>query len=167
MFMKEYRQYFEQVQRLVCRCIILVFGGVVMKNCRIGWGSGIFACLFAWNVVAGTATVQSLSSIKPPAEFDNIHVQPLSSDKHASEYLIFVRRGVKAHYHASHSETLYIIEGRGKMQVGDQLHTVGAGSFLKVPEGVVHGLEVTSTGPLVALSVQAPEFNGKDRIFVE
>lgn len=113
------------------------------------------------------AVFKALPAIQPPADYDNIHVVPLSSDKHASEFLIYVRQAVKAHIHESHSETLYIIAGEGEMQVGEQTYIITVGSFLKVPEGVVHGVRVTSAEPLVALSIQAPEFKGKDRVFID
>lgn len=133
----------------------------------------IIVCLLGVMGVIGTVavqaggTVQSLLAIEPPASYDNVHVHRLSSDKHASEFLIFVKRGVKAHYHAFHSETVYILSGKGEMRIGDQVVGVESGSFLKIPEGTIHGLTVTSAEPMVALSVQAPEFKGKDRVFVE
>ena len=71
------------------------------------------------------------------------------------------------HRHQQHSETLYILSGTGDMQLGDTNVALAAGSFVKIPEGMVHSLTVTSSAPLVALSVQAPEFFGMDRVFVE
>jgi len=126
--------------------------------------------LFVASVAVGaqaSAVAKSLLAIKPPANYENVHVVPLSTDKHASEFLIFVKQGVKPHIHEWHSERIYVISGAGEMQVGNNTRAIQSGSFVKIPEGMVHGVEVTSAEPLVVLSVQAPEFKGKDRVFVE
>lgn len=109
---------------------------------------------------------QSLATMQPAAA-DNLEVVKLASDKHASQFLIFVRQAVKNHRHLTHSETIYILEGSGQMQLGDRRFAIGPGDFIQVPEGVVHGVTVTSATPLKALSVQAPEFDGTDRVWVD
>lgn len=117
-------------------------------------------------LAAGTAHAQKLllSEIQPPADLDNIHVAKLNSDKNASDFIVFVKKYVPLHKHLLHTETLYILEGTGVMQLGDEEFEVGPGDYIKVPEGTPHGVRTTSTVPLKALSVQAPEFFGKDRV---
>lgn len=143
----------------------------MIKSYAILKSAGLLAVLlFSISVAAGTqasAVAKSLLAITPPAAYENVHVVPLSTDKHASEFLIFVKQGVKAHIHERHSETIYVISGEAEMRVGNSKRAIQAGTFVKVPEGMVHGVKVTSTEPLVVLSVQAPEFKGKDRVFVE
>lgn len=108
-----------------------------------------------------------LADTQPPADLANIHVVKLNSDKHASDFIVFVKKFVPLHKHVFHTETLYILEGTGLMQLGDEEFAVGPGDYIKVPEGTPHGVKTTSTVPLKALSVQAPEFFGKDRVRVE
>jgi len=111
--------------------------------------------------------ILNLEAIAAPAEFDNIHLIPLGSDKHASEYLIFVKKKVAAHYHAKHSEIVYVLAGEGIMTLGESKKPVKKGDYIRIPEGTVHAVEVTSKQPMKVLSMQAPEFKGKDRIFVK
>ena len=108
-----------------------------------------------------------LADILPPADLDNIHVVKLNSDKNASDFIVFVKRFVPLHKHVLHTETIYILEGNGVMRLGDEEFEIGPGDYIKVPEGTAHSVKTTSTMPLKALSVQAPEFFGKDRVKVE
>jgi len=109
----------------------------------------------------------AMADIKAPADLDNIHVVKLYSDKHASDFIVFVKKSVPLHKHAFHSETIYILEGTGIMRLGDETFEVKPGDFIKVPEGTPHAVKTTSEMPLKALSIQAPEFFGKDRIPVK
>ncbi|MEZ5529835.1 MAG: cupin domain-containing protein [Porticoccaceae bacterium] len=117
----------------------------------------------------GTANAQKLllEEIQPPADLDNIHVAKLNSDKNASDFIVFVKKYVPLHKHVFHTETIYILEGPGVMQLGDEEFEVKSGDYIKVPENTPHGVRTTSSVPLKALSVQAPEFFGKDRVPVE
>lgn len=108
-----------------------------------------------------------LADIHPPEDLDNIHVVKLNSDKNASDFIVFVKRFVPLHQHVFHTETIYILEGSGVMQLGDEKFEVKPGDYIKVPEGTPHAVKTTSDVPLKALSVQAPEFLGKDRVRVE
>ncbi len=110
---------------------------------------------------------QNLSTITAPGNFDNIHVQPLGSDQYASESIVFVRKQIAAHYHAEHTELVYILAGTGIMQLGDEKSKNSAGDFIFITQGVVHSVQVTSDIPLKVLSIQTPEFKGKDRVFIK
>ncbi len=110
---------------------------------------------------------QSLDTIKPPAVYDNIYSRPLYSDSLVSSFVIFIKREVKAHKHVTHAEHVYILEGEGEMTVGKNKMKVKKGDMVFIPKGTVHSLKVTSSNPVKVLSVQAPYFDGKDRIFVE
>lgn len=120
----------------------------------------------AGNQTQNQDNIHNLERVSAPTAFDNIHLIPLGSDKHASEYLIFIKHKVAAHYHAKHSEIVYVLAGEGVMILGEHKKQVGKGDYIRIPEGIVHALEVTSKEPMKVLSVQAPEFKGKDRIFV-
>ena len=113
------------------------------------------------------AEQKALIDIKAPTDLDNIHVVKLNSDRNSTDFVIFIRKQVPLHKHVKHSETLYVLEGSGQMQLGDETIRVHPGDYIKVPEGVVHGVIVDSENPLKVLSVQAPEFFGKDRVKVD
>lgn len=109
----------------------------------------------------------NLDSVQEPSSYENIHIQKLFSDKNASSFLIFVKKEVKLHKHLHHSETIYIMEGSGRMILGNQTIDVKKGDLIFVPENTAHSVLVTSDIPLKVISNQAPEFDGKDRVILE
>lgn len=118
--------------------------------------------------ICGSAAAQTplnLLTLQPDTTFENIHVQPLATDSLVSSFVVWVKKEVRLHHHAFHTETLLILEGTGTMQYGDSTVEVGPGHFLAVPKQTAHNLVVTSEIPVKALSIQAPQFHGKDRVF--
>ena len=121
-------------------------------------------CLF----LAGRAqSQQSMDTIKPPAAYDNIYNRPLYSDSLSSSFMIFIKKEVKMHAHVTHTEQVYVLEGEGEMTVGAKVMKVKKGDIIFIPKNTVHGLKVTSLAPMKVLSVQAPYFDGKDRVMME
>jgi mannose-6-phosphate isomerase-like protein (cupin superfamily) len=108
---------------------------------------------------------QSLDTIKAPAKFENIYSRVLHSDSLASSFVIFIKNEVKPHKHAEHSEQVLILEGNGEMTMGDKTFKVKRGDLIYIPKGTFHSVKTMSKMPLKVLSVQAPYFDGKDRIF--
>ena len=109
-------------------------------------------------------SLQSLDTIKPPMVYDNIYNRPLFSDSLMSSFVIFIKKEVKSHKHFSHSEHVYILEGEAEMYVGEKKTKIKKGDIVFVPKNTFHSLRVTSLSPLKVISLQAPFFDGKDRI---
>lgn len=95
-----------------------------------------------------------------------IHVEKLCTDSLSSGFLIWMKEGVKAHFHAKHTEYVMILEGSGEMEMDSVVHTVSPGQLIHIPQKTIHGVKVSSEAPLKVLSIQTPEFKGMDRIFV-
>ncbi len=105
---------------------------------------------------------------EPDGDFENIKVKKLALDSLSSGFLIWVKKNVRPHRHEFHSETVYIIEGEGEMVVDNDTLHIKPGSYVFIPTNKVHSLTVDeSKGVMKALSVQAPFFDGTDRVFVE
>jgi quercetin dioxygenase-like cupin family protein len=109
---------------------------------------------------------QASKSLAPTAEFENVSVRPLFSDAHASGFVIWIKQKVGLHKHASHSETVYILEGKGEMRLGDETFVVKPGDVIFIPEGTPHAVTVTK-GVMKVISIQAPQFDGSDRILLD
>ncbi len=128
------------------------------------------ALLFAvfFTSFAGAQTHINIKDIKPDKDFDNIHIKKISDDEEQTTFVIWVKKSVKAHYHAVHSENIYVVEGKGKMTVDGKEIEIGPGDYLNFYKKVPHAvLEVTSKKPLKVISVQCPQFKGEDRVFIE
>lgn len=65
-------------------------------------------------------------------------------------------RGVGAHSHEANEELFYVIAGVMTFRVGDETVEAPAGSFLRVPAGVVHGFENRTSEPAGVLNVFIP-----------
>ncbi|MFL5752849.1 MAG: cupin domain-containing protein [Bacteroidia bacterium] len=130
---------------------------------KIAFISSVFVFLFSSSSLAQ----QSLDTIRPPSSFENIYSRPLHSDSLVSSFVIFIKKEVKEHKHAAHSEQVLILEGNGEMTLGDKKFRVKRGDLITIPKNTFHSVKTTSKIPLKVLSVQAPFFDGKDRIFKE
>ena len=109
---------------------------------------------------------QSLDTIKAPANYENIYMRKLYSDStDVSSFVIFIRNEVKTHKHVSHAEHVMVLEGMGMMTLGDSKFKIKKGDIIFIPKGTYHSvLSISKKSALKVLSIQAPFFDGKDRI---
>lgn len=109
-----------------------------------------------------------IPDVKPDAEYENISIKKIADSEDQTTYIIWVKANVRAHYHAVHTENIYIVSGTARMTLKGKEISIKPGDYLNFPRGVVHAvLEVTSEEPLQVISIQSPRFEGNDRIFVE
>lgn len=108
----------------------------------------------------------NIEQMVAPSDLENVKVVQLASNQDASQFLIFIKKSVPLHLHKEHSEMVYIVDGEGKMQLGDKSFTIKKGDFVKIDENTPHGVTVTSQQPLKVLSTQTPEYFGKDKHLV-
>ena len=64
--------------------------------------------------------------------------------------------GASAHVHREHADAFYVLDGELAFLLGDEEHVLGAGTFVVVPPGVVHGFRNTDAGEVRFLNVHAP-----------
>lgn len=122
-------------------------------------------------ILAGCfATAQTHLEINQTAEELGLWTKntvPLASDSNCSAFAIRVKEEVKAHYHAFHTENLYVLKGKAQMLLGDSIILIKAGDFINIPPKTIHSVKVTSLEWLEVISIQSPEFKGDDRILIE
>lgn len=138
-----------------------------MFNLRFLKISLIFILSFVFGHTLYAQNSVNVDTIQVQDSYENVFVKKLNSDKNASTFLIFIKKEVKLHKHVTHSETIYVLEGKGVMLLGDKKMEVKKGDVLFIPENTPHSVQVTSTVPLKVLSIQAPEFDGTDRVYME
>ncbi len=117
----------------------------------------LFTC-FSISLFSQNAT--DLNAIQPEGDYENISVKKLDSDTNSTSFAI-----VKSHKHETHSEIIYVVEGEGLMTVNRKEFKIKPGDYFRIPKNTFHSLIVTSELPMKVLSVQSPEFLGKDRVF--
>jgi mannose-6-phosphate isomerase-like protein (cupin superfamily) len=122
-----------------------------------------FSCLpCAWSQ---NSLHQAAKALRPDQPFENILVRRIYGDDQATGFVIWIKQQVPLHKHANHSESVVILAGRAKMQLGDQQMQVRKGDIIFIPQGTPHAVTV-SKGVLKVLSIQAPAFDGTDRILL-
>lgn len=128
----------------------------------------IFFLYFILTCLLGKAqSFQSLDTIKAYENYENVYLRKLYSDSLASSFVIFIKKEVKSHKHAFHSEHVYILDGTGEMTLKKKKFTVKKGDMIFIPKNTFHALKVSSSTPVKVLSVQSPMFDGTDRVMEE
>jgi mannose-6-phosphate isomerase-like protein (cupin superfamily) len=133
----------------------------------------IFLFLFVLTCFLGenhsfSQALRTLKDIKPPANFDNVHAVKIAEDSLQSSFLIWVKSNVRGHFHLTHTENIIVLEGKALMRLGNDTLQIQPGDYLNVPKTTPHAvLKVLSKRPLKVLSIQAPAFDGTDRVFIE
>lgn len=112
-------------------------------------------------------TVIDLDTLKLPQQTENVFNKALFSDSLTSSFCIIIKNEVKAHKHQFHSEHVYVMEGEAQMRLGDKTFKIKKGDLVFIPKNTIHAVKTTSKQPLKVISIQAPLFDGKDRIFTE
>lgn len=109
----------------------------------------------------------SLDTVKISAKTENVFNLPLFNDSLASSFCIIIKKEVKPHKHQFHSEHVFVLEGEGLMKLGEKILQLKKGDFIFIPKNTIHSVKTTSNVPLKVISIQAPFFDGKDRITIE
>ena len=68
------------------------------------------------------------------------------------------------HHHPETEEIYYILEGEGRMQIGDDVRNVSVGDAIAIPPGEIH--TITNTGQVVLkfLCCCAPGYENEDTV---
>ncbi len=70
------------------------------------------------------------------------------------------------HFHRKTEEIYYILTGRGRMTVGDEVRAVAPGDAIAIPPQVAHQILNTGPEPLVFLCCCAPAYEHDDTVLV-
>ena len=107
------------------------------------------------------------SDLQPDSTtYQNIHVKKIAEDSLQSTFVIWIKKEVKPHYHAHHTEYVQVLSGKGIMKLNDITFKIKKGDAMVIPRGSVHSVITTSRKPLKVVSVQAPKYDG-DRIWID
>lgn len=128
-----------------------------MKQIIVLFGVLLYSSSYSQQII-------SVNDIILPENLTNIHSQKISSDSLVSTFIIYIKENVPMHKHTHHSENVYILEGEGTITVGEITRDIKAGDLIFIPENTFHEVTVTSERPLKVISIQAPEFDGTDRL---
>ncbi len=89
-------------------------------------------------------------------------VQEVFRTEQASHHVVRLAVAEKPHVHDSHDGTVFVLAGRARVHLGDEVYEVRKGDTLFIPHGLVHWAENIGDKPALAYVVFAPPFDGKD-----
>ncbi|PJB13845.1 MAG: cupin domain-containing protein [Flavobacteriales bacterium CG_4_9_14_3_um_filter_32_8] len=127
----------------------------------------LFLFILSLSSYTFSQNVININEIELNEDIENVLIKKLDTDSNSTSFLIWVKKEVPSHKHATHSELIYVLEGQGIITVDGSKTNIGVGDYFRIPENTFHGLEVVSKKPMKVISVQAPEFLSNDRIFEE
>lgn len=70
------------------------------------------------------------------------------------------------HYHPLTEEIYYILEGTGRMRIGDDVQDVGPGDAIAIPPGQIHTITNDGSTTLKFLCCCAPGYEDSDTVLV-
>jgi quercetin dioxygenase-like cupin family protein len=144
-----------------------VFRGPTWLAAAVALATTLVAIRLAPGDSSDADPVYYLTGEAAPAEAAaNITAVEVGRHESASVHHLRVAEAVKGHIHRAHDEQVVVLDGEGTMRLGEASHDVVPGSVIVIPRGTVHSLVVTR-GPVEAVSVFSPPFDGKDRHFVD
>lgn len=108
---------------------------------------------------------ENLFDLEPDTSYENILVKRINGDDLSTQFVIWVKDTVRTHRHEAHSESLFVLSGKGVFYMNDKPFKIEKGDFITINKNNWHAVKVTSEEPLKVLSVQSPEFTGEDRKF--
>ncbi len=89
------------------------------------------------------------------------------TDETAASCRIFrIYRPAALHYHTSCDEYLYCLQGRGRIQVEDEIREVGPGELVHFKVRTIHGTPEILEHPYVFLAIDTPRRPPEDVVFV-
>lgn len=113
------------------------------------------------------ASSLNVDTIGKNSKAENLYTKPLFGDSLSSSFCIVIKKEVKAHRHAMHSEHVMVVEGEGLMKLDGKEFVVKKGDVIFIPQNKIHSVKSTGKVPLKVISIQSPLFDGKDRIMEE
>lgn len=79
-----------------------------------------------------------------------------------AEEVLPAGKSVGRHYHVETEEVYYILQGTGRMTVGNEVKDVTTGDAIFIPRGSTHTLENTGQTPMTILLVCGPAYAYED-----
>ena len=84
-----------------------------------------------------------------------------------AEARVAVGQSTQPHYHPRTEEIYYILQGQGKIRLGDEGRLVGPGDAIAIPPGTPHQITNTGDTTLLFLCCCAPGYEHDDTVLLD
>jgi mannose-6-phosphate isomerase-like protein (cupin superfamily) len=110
--------------------------------------------------------LEALLRANPLPSKENLRALPLAKSEQSHFLLVQVRDREPLHLHADSEITVFLLEGRGEIRVGEQQLPVKAGDAIHIPRGTIHAFINGGRKPAAALVVYSPAPGPDDRVLI-
>jgi quercetin dioxygenase-like cupin family protein len=98
----------------------------------------------------------------------SLYSRQLYTDAQVSSFIMELKDEVREHYHRFHTEQVLVLSGKGEIKMGGKKwQNIQAGDLIIIPANTPHAVRVKGKKPMRVLSIQAPNFDGSDRVWVD
>jgi mannose-6-phosphate isomerase-like protein (cupin superfamily) len=118
------------------------------------------------STTASGPSVSSLDTLECPVGEGPVRSEVIFSDSLSTMTFICIDTEIRPHVHERHTELVQVLDGEATMLLGDTVLRIGRGMVINIPFGTPHAVRVTDRHPLRVLSIQSPQSDGSDRVFV-
>jgi quercetin dioxygenase-like cupin family protein len=133
---------------------------VALAGMIVGWARAV-------GVPAPTVQFREVVKRTPIDPKTGAALTPVLQGEHATVNVWQLTAKIPAHFHREHEEIVIVQEGEGEVRLGDEMRRLKAGDVVLIPANVVHEVIATGDRPFRGISVFSPQFDGKDRVFVQ
>lgn len=118
--------------------------------------------------------VKNLSAVPAFTTKDGSEIRELLAHRNSrirnqslAEARLPVGMSTQPHYHPECEEIYFLLEGEARMQIEDEVRTVGAGDAIAIPPGARHQITNTGDATLRFLCCCAPAYEHEDTVMVD
>ena len=108
-------------------------------------------------------TTKDGSTIREILAYRNSVIQNQS----LAEAIVPVGSSTAEHYHPKSEEIYYILQGHGKMKLGEEIREISKCDGIAIPPGAPHKIWNTGDVDLVLLCMCAPAYEHEDTVLLE
>lgn len=84
-----------------------------------------------------------------------------------AEAIVAVGASTQEHYHPKTEEIYYLLKGKGRMRIEEEVREVEVGDAIAIPPGLKHKIWNTGDEPLVILCCCSPAYEHEDTVITE
>lgn len=91
-------------------------------------------------------------------------LQELHHSENLSISYATIRAKARPHKHRKMEEVYYVVRGKGKIRIGNELLEISSGDIIPIPKNAYHGIESVNE-PLELVVVTHPRFDRADVVY--
>ncbi|MBI5585428.1 MAG: cupin domain-containing protein [Deltaproteobacteria bacterium] len=119
------------------------------------------------NISSLLLNVMDVLAEKPAPAGQDAYLLHLFHSPDITVSLAQIQGTLNSHYHGTHSETIYVLKGKGQALVEGQWVDLTPGLVMHFQGGQVHGARAEAGDKLVFLCLFVPGMKEIDRVFVD